>query len=180
VNYAACSDDGGSAITSYALDIDRSDGAGFVEVVDALSNTFIITADITSGATYRVRYRASNVHGASADSAELEIIAATVPSAPESLAVSNSADDSVTTVNVAWATPSVLGGNGITISAYAIYIREDDGVSFSLAPSGSGCNPTDPTAIATIVANENCDIEMSVLRGEPFNLVQGNAIVVKM
>jgi hypothetical protein len=166
-----CSDDGGSAILTYALDIDRNDGAGFVEVVDAASNSFIITADITSGATYRVRYRASNVHGPSADSAELEIIAATVPNPPENLEVTNSADNSVTTVNIAWATPSVLGGDGITISAYALYIRESDGSTFSLAPSGSGCNPTDQSAIDAIVANEYCDIEISLLRGEPFNLI---------
>lgn len=38
---------------------------------------------VASGATYRVRYRARNVHGwSTAYSPELTIIAATVPSAP--------------------------------------------------------------------------------------------------
>lgn len=120
------------------------------------------------------------MHGSSADSAVLAIIAATVPSAPNTVVVANSADHSTASVNVAWSTPSVLGGVGITISAYAVFIRESDGSTFSVAPSGSGCSPSSPAAIASVVANENCDIEMSLLRVAPFNLVQGDPIVVKM
>jgi hypothetical protein len=180
VEYAVYSDDGGSPILTYALDIDREDGAGFVEEVDGPGNSVIITTGISSGETYQVRYRATNVHGRSADSAVLEIVAATVPSAPNTVEVANSADNSVATVNVAWSTPSVLGGNGITIASYAVFIRQNDGSTFSEAPAGSGCSPSSPAEIATIVANENCDIEMSVLRATPFDLVQGDPIVVKM
>lgn len=52
-------------------------------------------------------------------------------------------------------------------------------MTFSEATSGTGCNPTDASAIATIVSNEQCNIEMSVLRDAPFNLAQGDPIVVK-
>ena len=83
-------------------------------------------------------------------------------------------------MNVAWTTPSVLGGTGITITAYAVYIRESDGSTFSEAPAGSGCSPASSAAIAAIVTNENCDIEMSLLRAAPFNLVQGEPIVVRV
>jgi hypothetical protein len=158
VEYAVYADDGGSPILTYALDIDRGDGAGFVEEVDAPGNSVIITTGITSGETYYVRYRASNVHGPSADSSVLEIVAATVPSAPNTVAVANSADNSVATVNVAWSTPTVLGGDGITITSYAVYIRQSDGSTFSEAPAGSGCSPSSLADIAIIVANENCDI----------------------
>ena len=145
VEYATYADDGGSPILTYALDIDRGDGAGFVEVVDAPGNSETVTTGIASGATYQVRYRASNVHGPSADSAVLEIVAATVPSAPNTVAVANSAGDAASTVNVAWSTPSILGGDGILIASYAVFIRESDGATFSEAPSGTGCNPTGPT-----------------------------------
>lgn len=46
VDYAPYSDDGGSPILAYALDIDRGDGAGFVEEVDGPGNSVVITNGI--------------------------------------------------------------------------------------------------------------------------------------
>ena len=124
VLYEAYADDGGSAILAYVLELDRGQGAGFEEVDASRVNTFIINdGTIDSGVTYTVRYRSQNVHGDSAYSPELEIIAATVPSAPTAVTVANSVDDSTTTVRVSWTAPAVYGGDGIPILAYRILFR---------------------------------------------------------
>jgi hypothetical protein len=45
-----------------------------------------------------------------------------------------------------------------------VLIRGSDQVTFTEAPSGSGCNPTDPTLQDDIVANDYCEIEMQTIR----------------
>lgn len=82
VNFAAITDDGGSGITSYSLEMDS--GSGFVSVVgdpvDSLVLTFTVTAGITSGSSYDFRYRVKNVHGWSVGySPTITIIAGIVP-----------------------------------------------------------------------------------------------------
>jgi hypothetical protein len=58
--------------------------------------------------------------------------------------------------------------------------RASDGSTFTESSSGSGCNPTDAAAIALIVTNGYCDIEMAVLRASPFSLVQADLIYAKV
>ena len=64
------------------------DGAGgtFSEVVgfstDFTLNSYQVTTGITSGATYKVQYRAKNVHGWGPFSSTTDIVAASIPDAP--------------------------------------------------------------------------------------------------
>lgn len=183
MNFAAYSVDGGSNILTYALEAD--DGTGYVEVVDSLVNTFTFTdiggTAIASGATYSVRYRAKNVHGSAVSySPVLVIYAATISSAPTDIGTDNSGDNSVSTFRVSWTAPASTGGASVDISAYKVLFRESDGSTFTESSSGSGCNPSDPTAIALIVTNGYCDIEMAILRVSPFSLVQADLIYAKV
>jgi len=185
VLYPPYSQDGGATIEAYGLEIDRGDGSGFVEAqTPSLDNIAVITSSITSGATYVVRYRARNVHGwSNAYSPELTIIAASVSSAPTNIETFNTDTDTpaTTSVEVSWTAPSDLGGAApVAITAYRILLRHSDGATFSESPSGSGCNPVSPTDIALVVAANSCSIEMSILRGAPFNLPQGALVVVKV
>jgi hypothetical protein len=132
VHYAPYSQDGGAAILSYGLEIDRGDGSGFVEEVDALLNSYVISSGIDSGASYSVRYRARNVLGwAAAYSPELVIIAASVPTEPTDVETANTAAPATTAVRVSWAAPADLGGAGIAVTAYRILVRHAAGVTFS-------------------------------------------------
>ena len=49
MNYATYSDDGGSTILAYSLEVDLGDGNGFVSVSDDLTNTQTISSGLTSG-----------------------------------------------------------------------------------------------------------------------------------
>jgi len=183
VLYAANSQDGGAIIEAYGLEIDRGDGSGFVSALTpSLDNSAVITVGIESGASYLVRYRARNVHGWSVGySPELTIVAASVPSAPTDVETANSAAPVTTAVVVAWTAPADLGGAApIAITAYRVLLRHSDGATFSASPSGSGCNPTAPLDVAQVVSDASCTVEMSVLRGAPYNLPQGALVVAKV
>lgn len=82
-------------------------------------------------------------------------------------------------MRISWTVPANLGGDGIAISRYRILLRQAD-LTFSEAALGTGCNPSDATAAATIVSNNYCDLEMSVLRSAPFNLTQSAQILAKV
>jgi hypothetical protein len=136
VLWATYSQDGGSAILAYGLEIDLGDGAGYVPAAEVLvssgATSATITSGISSGATYTLRYRARNVHGWSAYSPtpDLTIIAATVPSPPaDPVETINNA--LTTAVTVSWGEPADLGGAGITISDYRVLLRESDGATFT-------------------------------------------------
>ena len=78
---------GGSAITSYELQMDDGEGGDFVSI-HGFSPSSMIThytakEDVTKGRMVRFRYRAQNAVGWGPFSDEASILAATVPSAPE-------------------------------------------------------------------------------------------------
>jgi hypothetical protein len=58
-------------------------------------------------------------------------------------------------------------------------LKQSNG-TFSEAPSGSGCNPTTPADKATIVSNNNCEIEMNVLRSSPYNFTFDGLLIAKV
>ena len=120
VLFEEITEDGGSPILSYALEIDRGDGAGFEIVVgdpdDSLDTTVLITDSILSGQTYTFQYRARNIHGWSNYSDPAQILASSVPSEPLNVVTSIEAGN--TQVSIAWDAPSDLGGDGITIDFF--------------------------------------------------------------
>lgn len=77
---------GGGYIDSYELNIDDGNGGSFVEVVGFTTfytlNSILVTSGISSGQTYRLRYRAHNAQGWGPYSPIGTILAATIPSAP--------------------------------------------------------------------------------------------------
>ena len=82
-------DDGGSPILSYGLDVDDGAGGAFTPAAGGSPltapytlNSKQLTTAVISGATYRVRYRAYNVHGWGPDSPIGTIIAASLPDPP--------------------------------------------------------------------------------------------------
>ena len=81
VDYAAVTQDGGSTILSYSLEWDQGTNTWVSLIGESVHSTSlqhqINTLD--EGDSYKFRYRAYNVHGWSAYSAEATILVATVP-----------------------------------------------------------------------------------------------------
>ena len=113
-------DDGGSDILSYSLEMD--DGTGYISVsgeeIDDLSTIRIVTLDIVSGQTFNFRYRARNLFDWSDYSDPVAIIASSVPSSPLNIATIN--NEAMTTVTISWDAPIESGGDNILIDAYII------------------------------------------------------------
>jgi hypothetical protein len=74
-------------------------------------NSILVTTGIFSGRTYRVKYRAYNIHGWSSYSPEGTVLAATLPGAPASPTLTITGTD----VQISWADPADIGGSGITV-----------------------------------------------------------------
>lgn len=96
------------------------------------------------------------------------------------MTTANSAGSVTSKVRIAWTAPSNTGGTGVVITAYKVLVRDSGGSTFVAVPSGSGCEPGTPAAMATIVSNAACEIEMALFWTAPFNLAQGADIVAKV
>lgn len=124
------SETGGSAVVSYALDVDDGAGGSFNEIVGGSPttnpytlNSKIVTTAIASGATYRARYRAYNVHGWGAYSPIGTIAAATTPAATPEPTLSIVG----TGVEISWPEPGDTGGDGVPLTSYRVELLLTDG-----------------------------------------------------
>jgi hypothetical protein len=155
--------DGGATIDTYSIEMDH--GVGFLEVsIEPLltSPVVISNSDVTSGSYLTFRYRARNVHGWSEYSDTFVIVAATIPDVPTKAAtISDFLSSSMT---FQWAEPVNTGGTAVLIDEYWIKVLKSDGVTFTDLPAG--CNPDS----AAVVAAQHCQVEMILLREDPFFL----------
>jgi hypothetical protein len=152
-------DDGGSPILSYGLDVDDGAGGEFAPAAGGSPitapftlNSKQLTTAIISGATYRVRYRAYNVHGWGPDSPIGTIVAASLPDPPPEPALSIVG----TGVEITWSPPTDTGGDGIAVTAYRVEVRLNSG---AFQEDLVACDGTE----AAIVASASCTIPMSTL-----------------
>jgi hypothetical protein len=158
-------ENGGSDILSYGLNIDDGAGGAFVQVVGELPqtapytlNSHTITTAINSGLSYRLTYKAYNVHGWGPDSPIATVIAATLPDPP--LAPSLSVVG--TNVQITWAAPTNTGGTNVAITAYRIEVQLADGTA---REDTTNCDGTQ----ATIVSNAQCSIPMATFTSTDAN-----------
>jgi hypothetical protein len=136
---------GGSAITSYQVEVRR--GTTVVRTVTgiAANATSTVVTGLTNGTAYTFRVRAVNAVGAGAYSAASNAVtpaAATVPGAP----VIGTATAGNTTATVRW-TPGATGGSAIT--SYQVEIRR--GSSAWRTVTGIAANAT--STVVTGLAN---------------------------
>jgi hypothetical protein len=172
--------DGGSPLLSYGLEVDDGAGGPFAAAAGAspetspyTTNSKEITTAISSGLLYRVRLRAYNVHGWGLYSPVAEILAATLPGAPDEPTVTVVG----TGVQISWSSPANPGGLGVPVLAYRVEIRRPDG-TFGGEPSS--CDGT----LASVVSARSCTIPMSTLTStDPvtgFSFAQGAEIAARV
>ena len=161
---------GGSTILSYNLEMQI--GGVFNELVGQTtyfqSTSYLIQAGISSGQLYAFRVRARNKWGFGPFSDVVQIRAATNPN--RELTAPVTANDGGK-ILIAWSKPQ---DRGSPIEEYEIAILTSDGISFSTELQF--CNGEDPA----IVSSRSCQIPLTTLREEPFNLVYPNLVVAKV
>ena len=139
VSWDAPSSDGGSPITGYNIQY-RTDAGSSWDAhsdTDASTTTTTITS-LTNGQRYEVQVQAVNAQGPSAWSASATATPATVPAAPDALALTPG-DGQLALV---WSAPANNGGSAIT--GYNIQYSTDAGSSWA-AHSGTDASTTTTT-----------------------------------
>lgn len=162
VDYGPDTEDGGSTILSYSLEWDQGTSTWVSligETVYSTANQFQISS-LTTGDSYKFRYRVFNAHGWSDYSPETQII---VASAPDQITVLSVTQSTVNSANVliSWTAPA---SNGAALSAYLVEIRQSDGTTFT--EDSANCDGSD----SNILAAASCEVPMSSLWAAPYTL----------
>lgn len=163
---------GDSAVTSYELEWDAGGGtlAAWQPLVGAspayLLSSYVVTAGITAGASYRFRVRARNYWGNGAYSLETSVQAATTPGTPAAPVTSIAAAGGA--VVITWVAP---GARGDPISTYYVEIA---------AGGANAGNWRSETTYCGGSAAVTCTVPMSELWGGVYTLPQGQLIAVRV
>ena len=123
LTWTAPSNDGGSAISGYRIEVSSDGGSSWITLVDDTDDTNTTYEDhFPAGTTRHYRVSAINSVGTGAAS---NVATLTVPGAPTSLTATASGTN---TINLTWTAPSNDGGSAI--SGYRIEISSDGGSSW--------------------------------------------------
>jgi hypothetical protein len=130
ISWTASSDDGGSPSTlDYQVWSDGGLAAGYSMVVSTTSKTTsYVASGLTTGTTYSWKIKAFNLVGASALSTGSSFMAASVPSAPQSITL---VSQSQIQIAFSWSAPASSGGVALSSNPYTIYWDNATGSTFS-------------------------------------------------
>lgn len=156
---------GGAPITDYRITYDGGIGI-FTTIVSSITATYYEATGLTTGRTYVFKLETQNAFGYSGFSETISILCAFVPSQPNMPSTTVVGDK----VIFDWSAPA---DNGSPIIGYKIYIRASD---YSYRIDSSICDGTEFVTIQTT----QCTVPMINLSYEPFNLVIGYKIFIKV
>ncbi|MCP3681809.1 MAG: fibronectin type III domain-containing protein, partial [bacterium] len=164
-------ENGGSPINNYTIEWDNgTTKSTWTKVTPSNFTSTSLTLKspsftINSGTTYYFKYSASNIYGDSSFSGETSILAAVIPTQPQSVVTSNESDGSV---KISWNAPSNIGAtSNVSILEYQAQVKASDNNYYSLASCGN-------------ISSTSCSISMSTFFKSPYNLVLGNDIVAEV
>lgn len=153
ITFEAPSDNGGAAITSYAI---TSDPAGATCTVGANATTYTCTG-LTAGTNYTYAVKAVNSKGQSAASlASSPVTAVAAPSAPQNVSAVVTAGTTTLSATVSFDAPAT--NNGSEITSYTV----------TASPGGATCTVSAPITF--------CDIPILPDRVYTFSVKATNAV----
>lgn len=160
--------DNGRPVLDYTIEYDQ--GSALNDWITLELNVpgpeYVSVLGMVSGETYKLRVYARNSVGLS-PYREITILVAQVPDKPNT-PTSEFQDPFVV---LDWEAP--YDGH-TTITSYTILIEATDGVTYH--QELSYCDGTN----AQVIADTECTIPLSILRGAPFNLVWGQSVDLKV
>jgi hypothetical protein len=151
--------EGGLPVEDYRVSWDQGTGSWVVRQ-EGVSTEAYTAASLSMGTVYSFRVEARNAYGYSVYSAEVSVLAATVPSTPSP--PTSTIAGSWVIIN--WNEPSP---NGSPMQSYTISIRESNGSTYTV--NTQYCDGTQ----SQIVTNRQCMIPQSSLKSAPHSLVSG-------
>ena len=124
----------------YRIQYDKGLGDGsWHELVSGLTSTSYTAVGLQRGTTYAFVVQSRNLYGYSSYSAQKNILAAQQPDTPTG--VTTTVEGSLVTIS--W---QLTSNGGSAITAYRVYVRQQDGVTFS--QDLTDCNGSDSQIIA--------------------------------
>lgn len=144
LTWLAPSSNGGSPIIDYQISY-KTGSSAFSVLATGVTTTSYTASSLTSDVIYTFKVTARNLNGLGADSNEVTVRAAAIPSTP---AAPTTAVNTNVSVTISWVAPS---NNGSPITAYTVSIRHSDGTSFT--PESAYCN----------VLTTSCTVPISLL-----------------
>jgi hypothetical protein len=167
---------GGSAILSYVVLWDEGQGGAFSPVVGDTSpnllTSIVITQGVSSGVEYRFKYFGRNTHGDGAESDEVSVLAATVPSPMNPPTVSAVSAHTSLQYRVSVIAPH-SGGAGVAIDAYEVTFLAQGGATYAAVAECDGSSPT-------FLSNLYCDVDLASLAIAPFSLELGDEVIARV
>jgi hypothetical protein len=135
----------------------------YSEIATGLTEKKYVATGLTPGMTYTFKVESRNSYDYSAYSAAFSILCAIEPEAPAAptSAVSNDL------ILIDWVEPVT---NGSPITAYRIYILENDGLTWTEETVECIGNSAD------VLANTACEVSSFTLLENPYNLVEGDSV----
>jgi len=131
ITYLGVTQNGGSPIISYSLELDDGNGGNFEALygdqVNTMTLSFTYKSNVLKSHTYRARYRALNSVGWSSYSPIGYIIAASVPNAPPTPQFVSATSSTIKVI-----VPRTLENGGSVVSSYSLFI--DDGLGGNFSP----------------------------------------------
>jgi hypothetical protein len=169
-NSLSSPDDGYSVVTTYALYWDAgTGGTTFTALVgvasDYLLTSYLVTTDVTMGASYQFKAQARNYWGWGALSTVGTVKAATTPAAPAS-APTTAVDAATGDVTISWLAADARGD---AVVSYTVEIEN----ALASAWTAETVNCGGSTALT-------CQVPMSVLTAAPYSLPQGQLVKVRV
>lgn len=117
------SQNGGLPILSYSLEIDDGLGGEYYALtgltVTSLATSHLMTAGVSQGLSYRLRYRAQNAYGWSEYSPTATILAAQPPEKPSTAPVIVSTSDTQISISL----DLDIGNGGAAVTSYALEVN---------------------------------------------------------
>ena len=131
-----------------------------------LETTLLFVSGITSGQRYIFRYMGRNIHGDGLPSAELSVLAATVPTKMSAPTITL---QSGAVYRASFVAPG-SGGTNVAFAAYEVSFRTSDGTTYSTSSECTG---------SSLLTNTYCDVSLAQFTST-FGLVQGDVVVAKV
>jgi hypothetical protein len=155
---------GGSPVIDYRISYDQAAGDDvYVELISGLTTESYTAQGLTRGSTYKFKVQARNEYGYSDYSEMATILAAQRPDQ----VIDVTTTVTLSTVTFDWVLPS---SGGSPIIGFRVFIGHSDLVTYT--QDLVNCNGVQ----ADIIASVSCEVPITALRQNPFNLPWGSSV----
>jgi hypothetical protein len=153
---------GGADIIDYRISI-AVQGGSYSVLASGLVNPIYTATGLTAGIIFEFKVESRNSYSFSAYSDVITLLCAYIPEPPLTVTTTNLNE----LVTIDWIVPVT---NGSPITAYKVFVRLNDDVTFT----------EENVDCVVVVATKTCSITLETLKATPYDLVKDDSVYVKI